>query len=396
MRSAVGIFGLACGAIIVWTVGNYGYVSADDAAVQWNMAFLFAVIATGGLFGHAVSVRIWRISKFWSVMIGLACAGALIINLSNSLGALAGRNSRSTAESTNKATAIRDDRAELTRLQRRLDAVGQFVPTDEVAVGAAKRAADAATTAKNAECGNGDPKQRGRFCRDKEEAERTATETLTKATAAKAVTDRAARLEADMAPIRERLRKAGPIAETNVQGSALAKLFRLPEAEAGFMATAQQFGLAAIVEALIVLSMVAYELMGQANRLTAHSKNEPELRVEPVTNLPEPEIVKLPEMQPPKLIASSAERSAASIPKILTAALERAGGERVEMADVYRRYRMDCAAEEKRALPIDQFVDPLARFCKAAGIRTKATGEKVYLMNVRLVAAENLLAPSTS
>ena len=34
MRSAVGIFGLACGAIIVWTVGNYGYVSADDAAVQ--------------------------------------------------------------------------------------------------------------------------------------------------------------------------------------------------------------------------------------------------------------------------------------------------------------------------------------------------------------------------
>jgi hypothetical protein len=396
MRSAVGIFGLLCGAVVIWTVANYGFASADDPAAKWNMAFLFAVIAAGGLFGHAVAVRIWRISKGFSILIGIACAGALIINLSNSLGALAGRASRSAAEASTKTAQISDDRAELKRLESALAQLGTFTPTDEAAVGAAKRAADAATTAKNAECGNGDPKQRGRFCRDKETAEKEATDALAKTSATKAITDRANRIEAQMAPIRKRLQKASPIAETNVQGWALAKLFRLPEAEAGFMATVQQFGLAAIVEALIVLSMVAYELIGQANRLTAHSKTEPELRVEPVTNLPEPEIVKLPEMQPPKLIASSAERSAASIPKILTAALERAGGERVEMADVYRRYRMDCAAEEKRALPPEQFVDPLARFCKAAGIRTKATGEKVYLMNVRLVAAETLLAPSTS
>jgi hypothetical protein len=42
--------------VVIWTVGNYGYASADDPAARWNIAFLFAVIAAGGLFGHAVSV----------------------------------------------------------------------------------------------------------------------------------------------------------------------------------------------------------------------------------------------------------------------------------------------------------------------------------------------------
>jgi hypothetical protein len=116
MRNAVGIFGLICGVVVIWTVGNYGYASADDPAARWNIAFLFAVIAAGGLFGHAVSVRLWPINSVCSALVGLACAAALIINLSNSLGALAGRNSRSAAESASKSSAIRDDRAELARL----------------------------------------------------------------------------------------------------------------------------------------------------------------------------------------------------------------------------------------------------------------------------------------
>ena len=263
MRYAVGIFGLVCGAIIIWTVGNYGYASADDPSAKWNMAFLFGVIATGGLFGHGVSVRIWPISKFWSICIGVTCGAALIINLSNSLGALAGRSSRTEAEAASKTSAVKDDRAELKRLQGEFDKLGTYVATDRVAVDAAKRALDAATTAKERECGNGDPKQRGRNCLGKETDEKTAADLLTKAAAAKALTDRAIRLEDQMRPIRERLRQAGPIVESNVQGSALAKLFRLPDTEAGFMATVQQFGLSAIVEALIVLSTVAFELMGR-------------------------------------------------------------------------------------------------------------------------------------
>ena len=105
------------------------------------MAFLFGVIATAGLFGHAVSVRIWSITRVWSLLIELACVGALLLNLSNSLGALANRSSKAVAEVASKTAALKDDRAELKHLQDRLDALGKFEPTDAAAVAAAERAA---------------------------------------------------------------------------------------------------------------------------------------------------------------------------------------------------------------------------------------------------------------
>jgi hypothetical protein len=392
------MFGIVCGAVVIWTVGNYGYASADDPGARWNIAFLFAVIAAGGLFGHAVSVRIWPINRFWSICTGLACGAALVINLSNSLGALAGRNSRSAAESASKASAIRDDRTELARLQEALERLGPYVATDKAAVDAAQRAADAATTSKERECGNGDPKQRGRFCRDKEDAERQAADALTKATAARALTDRVIKLEIDMRPIRERLRTAGPVVEANVQGTAIAKLFRLPDAEAEFAATVQQSALAGVVEALIVLSMVSFELLGRNQaRLTSSSEMRRPLRARFLQWWHSPGSAKadapavVPEKQsapqPLKLVAMRSEVPSGSIPKILTAVLEPAAGEQVEMAEVYRRYHLDCAAEGNSAVSPGQFADPLKRFCRGAGIRTKVEGEHVYLLNVRLGTA---------
>jgi hypothetical protein len=398
MRRAVGIFGIVCGAVVIWNVGNYGYASADDHGARWNIAFLFAVIAAGGLFGHAVSVRLWPINRLWSVLVGLACGAALIINLSNSFGALAGRNSRSTAESASRATAIRDDRGELARLQTALERLGAYVATDKAAVDAAQRAADATTIAKERECGGGEPRQRGRFCRDKEDAERQAADALTKATAAKALTDRALKLEAEMRPIRERLRTAGPVVEANVQGTAIAKLFRLPDAEAEFAATVQQFALAGVVEALIVLSMVSFELLGRnQTRPTSSSEMHRPPRARFLQWWHSPRSAKagapavVPEKQsapqPLKLVAVRSEVPFGSIPKILTTALEPAAGERVEIAETYRRYHLDCAAEGNSAVSPEQFADPLRRFCKGAGIRTKVEGDHVYLLNVRLCGA---------
>ena len=328
MRSAVGIFGIVCGAVVVWTVACYGFNSADDPAARWNIAFLFAVIAAGGLFGHAVSVRLWPINWFCSGLVAVACGAALVINLSNSLGALAARNSRSAAESASKARAIKDDRTELARLQAALENLGTYAATDRAAVDAAQRAADAATTAKERECGGGDPRQRGRFCRDKEDAERLAADALTKATAAKAMTDRAMKLEADMRPIRERLRSVGPVQDANVQGTAIAKLFRLPDAEAEFAATVQQFSIAGVVEALIMLSMVSFELLGRNQSLEA-APGQTRLRAarsrwwsgrrptlpEIHTRLPAIVPAKPPEPYGLKLAASS-ERPTGSIPKI--------------------------------------------------------------------------------
>lgn len=88
-----------------------------------------------------------------------------------------------------------------------------------------------------------------------------------------------------------------------------------------------------------------------------------------------------------KLVSVKDEKPSGSIPKILTAALDPATGERVEFAEVYRRYRLDCAAEGNSAVSPEQFADPLKRFCKGAGIRTKAQGEHLYLLNVRIGGA---------
>jgi hypothetical protein len=370
MRELVGIFGLVCGAVVVWTVANYGYASADDPPVKWNMAFLFAVIATGGLFGHAVSVRIWGRSRLWSVIVGLACAGALLINLSNSLGALAGKDSRSAAEAASKSAQIRDDRAELARLQKALDSIRTFTATDETAVNAAKRAADAATKSREAECA-----QRGNNCRAREGDERKANEDLAKASAAKASTDRANRLEAQMQPIRERLTKAGPVAATNVQGSALAKLFRLPDAEAGFMATLQQFGLAAVVEVLIVLAMISFELMAPAARAKII---EAEAAPETITEAP----------PRPRLVASNPDNPVGSVKRILTESLEAAKGARVELAEVAARYRAVCKAQGKRACSLEAFTAEVDAFCRAVGVKRKAEGDHLYLIDVQLIGLQ--------
>jgi len=259
MRSLLGAFGLVCGAIVVWTVASYGYGSSDDPNVKWNMAFLFGAIACGGLFGHAVSARIWRISPSLSIVIGLVCGVALIVNLSNSLGALAGRADKSTIERVGLNKRVKSDEAELARLQRQRDVLPTFVPTDEAAVTAAKRAADTATDNRKAECGNGDPKQRGPNCRQREIDEKDAADKLATATSAKAATERAGKLEASMTTIRQRLASSGPVVTVNVQGSALARLFRLPDTEADFAATVQQFGMAAIVELLIAFALIAWE-----------------------------------------------------------------------------------------------------------------------------------------
>jgi hypothetical protein len=90
----------------------------------------------------------------------------------------------------------------------------------------------------------------------------------------------------------------------------------------------------------------------------------------------------------PKLVAVHGKRLAASIPRILTGALEPAAGQRVEMAEAYRRYTQDCAIEGKSTVSPEDFADPLARFCKGAGIRTKVEGGHVYLLNVRISIAQ--------
>jgi hypothetical protein len=380
MRSLLGAFGLVCGAIVVWTVGNYGYGSSDDPNVKWNMAFLFGAIACGGLFGHAVSARFWRTSKTLSLVIGGVCGIALIVNLSNSLGALAGRADKSTIERVALNTRVRSDESELARLQRQRDAMPAFAATDEAAVTAAKRAADTASDNRRAECGNGDPKQRGPNCRQREVDEKDAADKLVAATSAKVSTDRAGKLDRDMAAIRQRLAAAGPVVTVNVQGSALARLFRLPDAEADFAATVQQFGMAAIVELLIAFALIAWETLQPVPQPDPPPSKEAQ---EQPAQLAE-QSAAFKALPKPKLVSSRAP--AGSVSDYVLARLEAAKGSEIEIGEAYVDYMAWCATRSCDPLTPELFAGAMKRLCEKARVRVRRREGSAVFVGVRLAA----------
>lgn len=389
LRNGVGLFGVICGLIVIVTVGLFGYSTADSEAARWNMAFLYGVVAAGGLFGHAVAVAVWSINRFWASLIGIVCVGALIINLSNSLGALAGRNAKATAESSSKTAQIADDRAELNRLQKLVNDIGRFTPTDAAAVTAAASAVDTAKKQRITECGERNEK-RGTNCKAREGDERKALDALATATSNKAATDRATDLEAKMAPIRERLRTVGTIAPTNVQGHAIAKLFRLPDSEAEYAATMQNFMLAAIVEFLIVLSMVAFELLGRAGRNAVAvpvAQSPPPVATPP----PPPEKAKRLVTEDKKPSATvhrlpTPQQPAGRVSRFLIEIVAPSTRSKVEIADVYVAYRAWCGETKVAPLDLDTFGDQLAAALDVAGIEAREIRNRVYLMGVSLSA----------
>ena len=130
------------------------------------------------------------------------------------LGGIASRADKVEAERSRILDARSDDRRELERLEKQLADLGNYAPTDQAAVDAAKRAAVAATLAKDRECGNGDPKRRGKFCREKEDNERIVSDALLKATAEKAITDRASKIEDEIRSLRDHLNGGDSVAST--------------------------------------------------------------------------------------------------------------------------------------------------------------------------------------
>ena len=140
---------------------------------------------------------------------------------------------------------------------------------------------------------------------------------------------RATKLEADAQKQRDKLAELGPLVVVNVQGSAIAKLFRLPDEEADFAATAQQFGVAVVVELIIVMCMIAWEVLGHALPTAARPEDVASNAAVASLEVAPPATLALPPR--PKLVAANNEPLAGSIPKIMTAALEPAAGKRVEL-----------------------------------------------------------------
>ena len=372
MRALAGLFGTVCGAIIIAVTARYGFRTADNELDGYIWAFMFGLIALGGLCGHAVAVRVWRESRLAAVLIGLVSMAALTINLSNSLGAMADRGNEKQAARLNVAEIAREARRELRRTQDEREAM-RFMPTNAAAVEAAKSAGNAATKSREAECGI-----RGKFCRERENNEREALDALQRAIAGKAASDQANALDANIARLKQRIEGVGPVLETNSQGFALARILNLPESSADWLLTWQNFGMAIVAELLIVLSLVAFELLGKPKPIAAAP--------EPVALEPIAEPVSPPKVFPvpakPRLITSRPV-PAGNVALILADLMEPCAG-RVEFAEAYAGYVGACRSQNKRPVSPDDFSTALRRICREMRIRIESKGGYVFLVGVAM------------
>ena len=84
----------------------------------------------------------------------------------------------------------------------------------------------------------------------------------------------------------------------------------------------------------------------------------------------------------PRVVAPSTS----SVPDIMVELLKPATGGRVELEDIFKAYVAACRPLGARALMPEQFADPARRFCHECGIRTQIMGERIYLLDVQLLA----------
>ena len=395
MRTFTRLFGLGCGALVIVIAARYGFKTSDNDFDGAIWAFTYGAVTLGGLFGHSLGVRAWRNSKLVGALVFAGSALALLISLSNSIGAMAGRGNEQQAERLRVADVVRDARRSLKRAEDEREGL-MFTPADETAVQAAQAKAGAATRAKEAECA-----YRGPRCRDKETAESEALAGLEAVTRNRALTDRAAKLDADIVALKEKIEKAGPVLEANSQGSALARLFGMPDTKAATLSTYQNFAMAMVIEFLIVISLVASEVIGQHERPPASAAAGPAATVRKEAEIEEQEGAKaaplieaLPVNKPakpfpaaskPRLIASQLNPTG-SVAQVMADILA-PGRNRVEIAALYAAYSKACAANGKRPLAAGEFPAALAALCNTLNIRIEATDTGVYLLKVKLLAA---------
>lgn len=383
MRSAIGAFGVVAGIIVIALVGRYGFATSDTRLDGAIAAFFFGVIAVGGIAGPAVATRLFRgftgWAKLWGVIAGALAIVALVANLSNSLGAIAGRADKTLAERQSAASTAKDTRAAIDRITGQIGELGKFTPATADDVAAARAAVQAAEKSTFAECGDGsNPKQRGPRCLTREGEEKTARETLKTALASKSLTDKASRLNSELAAERTRLEGAPKVASANPMAETLGRIFHMKADDA---ATWQQVVTVIVVELLIAFSLIAWELLEP-------SKPTPAAPVETAPQTGRETVEHGPELQaePARPMLPSPERS--SVQRFMLACLPREKGNAVMVRVVYARYVRWCDEQEPRLEPLKAaaFFEQFAPLCEKVRIGMRKKAGKVHCIGVRLAA----------
>jgi hypothetical protein len=373
MRIGCFLFAAIVGSLVTLINARYGFKTADNEFDGYCVAILFAAISVPALAGHSVALRLWKTKKFTSLFIGLACTLALLISLSNSLSAMAGRGDASQAQRIKIAEDVRDLRRSLKDAQEERASL-KFTPADDATVAAAQTASDAAADARAKEC-----VKRGDNCRQREADEAKALATLAAATANKASIDRAMVLDDSIAAMRKNLSQWGPVLAANAQGSALAGLFSLPDSWASFLSTWQSFATGAVAEVLVAAAMIAAEALREEGPGGAP---RPKGRREDDTESAEP--LKVALASKPHLVTCRPDpfgNVATIVAKIIEPGTAR---EKIEIADLLRAYEQACRQQGKRPVSPEEFSGALKTICDEIGIKAARKGEHVFLTRVQL------------
>lgn len=343
--------------ISVALAARYGFKSADTATDGIIYAVMFGGIAAGGGLMQALAVHVvatagmgkgWRV--FWGLVIGAIGLAAMLATVLSSLGAIAGRADAAAAERSKAKDNVKDDRADLARLTAEREGL-KFTPATADTVAAAKRKVDTAERARKAECGDGDAKQRGKHCRAREDDEKAAADALTATTENKDATDRASKLDTDLAAIRGRLNAAPAVQTANPLAAALARLTGMSVSEA---ADKRDLFLAIVLELLVAGSMIGVELS---------RGHQPSV---PATSAP-----------------ASPPLPAGDVAKFLLANTTRKVRSRTGWREMHTRYTKWCA-DAYQPLDFDAFASKLAIICRDVGVKIAGRGADATCVDIAL------------
>jgi hypothetical protein len=224
MRTLFGCLAALLCIVSVALAARYGYKGADTEVDGVISAVVFGLIALCACLFDAAAVRLWFMGhSVGAGSIGVIAAAALVVTFTNSLGAIASRSDITQAERSRTKADEADSRAELARITRERDGLA-FTPTTDDAVKAARDAVATAERIRLAECGNGDPHQRGPNCRQRETEEQGKRDGLASVLTNKALTERAAQLGADAARVRAKLDKTPKVQNANPLGAVLEQM----------------------------------------------------------------------------------------------------------------------------------------------------------------------------
>jgi Poxvirus D5 protein-like len=369
------------------TASLYGVLSAPPPYGWIKGAGLFGV-AFIGCHGPAWIVKAkqrlgWPGALFGCVVTAI-CLGA---TLWGGLGTNASGGAALRAERDKLAAMVAADRAELETLRRERASLPTFQQADQDTVRAARETVVAAERTRIAECGNGDPKQRGPNCRVRETEEGVARATLATAMAHRAATERAAKLDEEATKVQARLDRAAPAVDADPQASAFSQLTGFPVATS---AALYAFWLALAFElgAMFAL-MMAYSntTAPSVPAVTVLEPPSPKLEAE---SAPAPEPIARAE-PPPALRRSNVtpirrEREVGDIAKFVTACCEPAAGSIVVIGSLYRPYKSWCAENGFRAVDTRQFEALFIALCDLARLERHTEAGRAVCSGLKLAA----------